>query len=260
MAHGLCQILLKHVESLSEQITALEMGPRVRARQDAVASRLMTILGIGAICAPAIEALAPWQKPQAARFCGLAWQMGRQVSKLTGWGEENIERTLTYFRLPLAHRKHMNRRTCWSVSTRRSDGAPMWCSSPERRELFKAGAGADCRASRGVARGPSLSQHESVEGAQEEGVTPHGLTMLRSTKGERPSPPQSLAALRFWASVRHGSGGMARPEPMIEFAELDAQNWCDRRRAMGKALWIASRIRVDSKNNAQSWLTPAQPT
>ena len=27
--------------------------------------------------------------------------------KLTGWVEENIEETLTYFRLPLAHRKHM---------------------------------------------------------------------------------------------------------------------------------------------------------
>lgn len=33
--------------------------------------------------------------------------MGRQYPKLTGWVEENIEETLTYFRLPLAHRKHM---------------------------------------------------------------------------------------------------------------------------------------------------------
>jgi transposase-like protein len=33
--------------------------------------------------------------------------MERQVPKLTGWVEENIEETLTYFRLPLAHRKHM---------------------------------------------------------------------------------------------------------------------------------------------------------
>jgi len=28
-------------------------------------------------------------------------------AKRTGWVEENIEETLTYFRLPLAHRKHM---------------------------------------------------------------------------------------------------------------------------------------------------------
>lgn len=30
--------------------------------------------------------------------------------KLTGWVEENIKETLTYFRLPLAHRKHMKSR------------------------------------------------------------------------------------------------------------------------------------------------------
>ncbi|PPQ13720.1 IS110 family transposase [Bradyrhizobium sp. AC87j1] len=59
LARGLCQNLLKHVESLSEQIAELEKGLRVRARQDEVASRLMTIPGIGAICATAIEALSP---------------------------------------------------------------------------------------------------------------------------------------------------------------------------------------------------------
>jgi putative transposase len=38
-----------------------------------------------------------------------AWLSKWQVKypKLTGWVEENIEETLTYFRLPLAHRKHM---------------------------------------------------------------------------------------------------------------------------------------------------------
>ena len=59
LARGFCQNLLKHVESLSEQIAELEKGLRVRARRDEVASRLMTIPGIGAICATAIEALAP---------------------------------------------------------------------------------------------------------------------------------------------------------------------------------------------------------
>ncbi len=59
LARGLCQDLLKHVESLSEQIAELEKGLRARARQDDVASRLMTIPGIGTICATAMEALAP---------------------------------------------------------------------------------------------------------------------------------------------------------------------------------------------------------
>src|SRR5579884_1888215 len=38
-----------------------------------------------------------------------AWlaKWGGKYPRLTGWVEENIEETLTYFRLPLAHRKHM---------------------------------------------------------------------------------------------------------------------------------------------------------
>lgn len=38
-----------------------------------------------------------------------AWlsKWSSKYPKLTGWVEENIEETLTYFRLPLAHRKHM---------------------------------------------------------------------------------------------------------------------------------------------------------
>ncbi|MGY4289650.1 transposase-like protein [Bradyrhizobium sp. LM2.7] len=42
--------------------------------------------------------------------CGaISWlgKWGGKYPKLTGWVEENIEETLTYFRLPLAHRKHM---------------------------------------------------------------------------------------------------------------------------------------------------------
>lgn len=58
-ARILCQNLLKHVEALSEQIAELEKGLRMRARRDEVASRLMTIPGVGAICATAIEALVP---------------------------------------------------------------------------------------------------------------------------------------------------------------------------------------------------------
>jgi transposase len=59
IAKTLCEGLLQQVESLSEKIAALEKGLRARARQDEIASRLMTIPGIGAICATAIEALAP---------------------------------------------------------------------------------------------------------------------------------------------------------------------------------------------------------
>ena len=56
---GLCQLLLSHIASLSEQIRLLEKDLRERARRDETAKRLMTIPGIGVICATAMEALAP---------------------------------------------------------------------------------------------------------------------------------------------------------------------------------------------------------
>ena len=59
VARALCKGLLKQVEFLSEQIAVLEKELRIRARQDEFASRLMTIPGVGPICATAIEALAP---------------------------------------------------------------------------------------------------------------------------------------------------------------------------------------------------------
>ena len=39
-----------------------------------------------------------------------------------------------------------------------------------------------------------------------------------------PSPPPSLATLRFGQASDGGSEGMAQPDPIIEFAELDAHN------------------------------------
>ncbi|MCA1371722.1 IS110 family transposase [Bradyrhizobium sp. BRP14] len=58
-ARILCDGLLEQVAFLSEKIAVVEADLRTRARQDDVASRLMTIPGIGAICATAMEALAP---------------------------------------------------------------------------------------------------------------------------------------------------------------------------------------------------------
>jgi len=40
-------------------------------------------------------------------LAGWLAKWGVKYPNLTGWVEENIEETLTYFRLPLAHRKHM---------------------------------------------------------------------------------------------------------------------------------------------------------
>jgi transposase len=53
---GVC---LEDIAALSEKIALLEKELRDRARADDAAKRLMTIPGIGVICATAMEALAP---------------------------------------------------------------------------------------------------------------------------------------------------------------------------------------------------------
>jgi transposase len=56
---GVCRLLLDHITTLTGQIGVLEKELRERARADETARRLMTIPGIGVICATAMEALAP---------------------------------------------------------------------------------------------------------------------------------------------------------------------------------------------------------
>jgi len=58
-AASLCRMLLSQIGALSQQIALLDRELLVRARRDDVARRLMTIPGIGVICATAMEALAP---------------------------------------------------------------------------------------------------------------------------------------------------------------------------------------------------------
>ena len=52
-------MLLAHIASLAKQTGLPQQGDGERSRQDATAKRMMTIAGIGVICAMAIEALAP---------------------------------------------------------------------------------------------------------------------------------------------------------------------------------------------------------
>lgn len=55
----LCSMLLGHVRALDLQIATLDRKIRDRAREDRTIRRLMTIPGVGPICATALEALAP---------------------------------------------------------------------------------------------------------------------------------------------------------------------------------------------------------
>jgi len=54
----LCTLLLRHIAMLDEQVVALDRRVRDRAREDETARRLMSIPGIGPVCATALEALA----------------------------------------------------------------------------------------------------------------------------------------------------------------------------------------------------------
>jgi transposase len=55
----LSTMLLGHIATLDKQISALDRRLRERARADETARRLMTIPGVGPVCATALEALAP---------------------------------------------------------------------------------------------------------------------------------------------------------------------------------------------------------
>jgi hypothetical protein len=147
--------------------------------------------------------------------------------KLTGWVEDNIEETLTYFRLPLAHRKHMKSTNMLERLNeeirRRTYVVRIF---PNGEKLPETRQGAHRRAPRGLARRPPLSEHGSVEGAQEGDAQGCRLTMLRPTKGMDATPlrRRRSPALRFGQASDGGSEGMALPDPVIDFAELDAHN------------------------------------
>jgi transposase len=56
---SLCRMLLSQIAAFGSEIARLDKELLARARQDDTARRLMTIPGIGVICATAMEALAP---------------------------------------------------------------------------------------------------------------------------------------------------------------------------------------------------------
>ena len=101
---AICRMLLAHVGSLNDQIALLDRELRERARRDATAKRLMTIPGIGVICATAMEALAPPPESFAkgrdfAAWLGLTPRQSSSGGKLrlggtTKMGQRDLRRLL----------------------------------------------------------------------------------------------------------------------------------------------------------------------
>tara|TARA_R110000822_G_scaffold9275_1_gene36050 strand:+ start:211 stop:1236 length:1026 start_codon:yes stop_codon:yes gene_type:complete len=88
----LASMMLDQIKGLQERISILEKEIRTRSKRDDVASRLMTVPGIGPICATAMEAFAP---PAATFSRGrdfAAW-VGLTPRQHSSGGKERLGKT-----------------------------------------------------------------------------------------------------------------------------------------------------------------------
>jgi transposase len=86
----LCAMLIEHIACLDRQIAILDKELRNRARQDELAKRLMTIPGVGAICATALQALAPPAEVFAKGRDFAAW-LGLTPKQASSGGKTSAE-------------------------------------------------------------------------------------------------------------------------------------------------------------------------
>jgi transposase len=118
-------VLVQELRALSERIAVLDREIAQRAKEDAVARRLMTIPGIGAVTATALAALAP---PAETFRCGrdfAAWLGLTPVQRSSG-GKERLlgisKRGDGYLRRQLVH----GARALVAVSKGREGGLWAW--------------------------------------------------------------------------------------------------------------------------------------
>lgn len=89
---ALARVLLEQIEALSARIDALEKELRARLRQDETAARLMTIPGIGPICAAALTTFAP-PPGTFAKGCDFAAWVGLTPRQHSSGGRERLGKT-----------------------------------------------------------------------------------------------------------------------------------------------------------------------
>jgi mutator family transposase len=109
-----------------------------------------------------------------------AWlgKWSAKYSKLTGWVEDDIDETLSFYRLPRQHHKHLK---STNMLERLNAPHPGGADLPQCRELPQAGAGARGRDPRELARTASLPQHGRSARAQKGGLAPCCLNPARSS-------------------------------------------------------------------------------
>jgi transposase len=158
MARDLASLLLGQIAELGEKIGALEREIRRRAPKDARIARLMTIPGVGAICATAIHAFAPSMSTFGSGRDFAAWvgltprqhstggkarlgrisKMGQRdirrlliigASAVVTWAARKQPRPGTWLARMMARKPHMlvvvalaNKmaRTIWAIATRKT--------------------------------------------------------------------------------------------------------------------------------------------
>ena len=103
------------------------------------------------------------------------------LSETRRWVEETIEETLTFYRLPRQHHKHLKAPTCSNASTRRSGGEPMSCASSPTLSVLPSYPSASRRNPRELARSPPIPQHERSQRAQENSAPPSRLIPANMT-------------------------------------------------------------------------------
>ena len=84
--------LLSHIQALGERIDGLNARIRAEARRDETARRLMTIPGVGPVCAVALAALAPPVESFSKGRDFAAW-MGLVPRQSSSGGKERLGRT-----------------------------------------------------------------------------------------------------------------------------------------------------------------------
>ena len=86
--HELCRVYIEQISLLDEKIGGLDKEIQHRAKTDEGTSRLMTISGVGPMCATPIQAFSPLMEafangPDCAAWCGLLPRQkptsGRQI-------------------------------------------------------------------------------------------------------------------------------------------------------------------------------------
>jgi hypothetical protein len=165
-----------------------------------------------------------------------AWlvQMERKIPKLTGWVEENIGETLTYFRPPLAHRKHtkstnMLERLNEEIR-RRTYVVRIFSSTESCLRLVRA---LTVERHEAWLEEPSLSQHGSLEGAQESYARP---------------PERGSGRPRGWANPLSRRRSLQKQDRFKNLRRPDRKSPCCR----GRTPWQRRRISSHDWNQTLS--------